>query len=60
MTDQPLEGDRKARPGGQAPGQDDATLNPGEHNPAQKPGAPATGGDGAKGAGGPEGFGAAD
>lgn len=57
MTDQPIEqGNDQAQPlGGDKP-----VMTPNENQPGQEQGAPATGGEGSQGAGGPAGFGTAD
>ena len=57
MTDQPIEQDNdQGQPGqGGTP-----ELTPDENQPGQERGAPATGGEGSQGAGGPAGFGTAD
>lgn len=55
MTDQPIEQDNEQGGPDGTPGQ-----TPNDNQPGQKPGAPATGGEGSQGAGGPAGFGTAD
>lgn len=57
MTDQPIEqnNDEDLSVGGDAP-----DLTPNDDHPGQERGAPATGGEGSQGAGGPAGFGTAD
>lgn len=57
MTDQPIE---QGNDQGQPLGGDKPVLTPNENQPGQERGAPATGGEGSKGAGGPAGFGTAD
>ncbi|MBG7614659.1 hypothetical protein IWC96_05105 [Brevundimonas sp. BAL450] len=57
MTDQANEQNNDQ---GQPVDGDTPELTPNENQPGQERGAPATGGEGSQGAGGPAGFGAAD